>query len=143
MPSHDPTPHLALALDGTGWHPASWREPGARPAELLTAGYWTELVQEAERGLLDLVGSHQVPPLRSRVATRAARWAPSGQPRSRPSRVSRVARTASISPGPVSAAQRCSTSRPAATATARTAAPRSVRKTRRARRSVGSGRRCT
>jgi alkanesulfonate monooxygenase SsuD/methylene tetrahydromethanopterin reductase-like flavin-dependent oxidoreductase (luciferase family) len=55
MPSHDPTPHLALALDGTGWHPASWREPGARPAELLTAGYWTELVQEAERGLLDLV----------------------------------------------------------------------------------------
>ncbi|WP_214402343.1 LLM class flavin-dependent oxidoreductase [Pseudonocardia lacus] len=55
MPSPDPTPHLALALDGTGWHPASWREPGARPAELLSAKYWTELVQEAERGLLDLV----------------------------------------------------------------------------------------
>jgi alkanesulfonate monooxygenase SsuD/methylene tetrahydromethanopterin reductase-like flavin-dependent oxidoreductase (luciferase family) len=47
--------HLALALDGTGWHPASWREPGARPGELLSAGYWTDLVQEAERGLLDLV----------------------------------------------------------------------------------------
>lgn len=47
--------HLAVALDGTGWHPASWREPDARPAELLTAGYWTELVVEAERGLLDFV----------------------------------------------------------------------------------------
>ena len=47
--------HLAVALDGTGWHPASWREPGARPADLLTAGYWTDLVAEAERGLLDFV----------------------------------------------------------------------------------------
>jgi alkanesulfonate monooxygenase SsuD/methylene tetrahydromethanopterin reductase-like flavin-dependent oxidoreductase (luciferase family) len=55
MPTPDPTLHLALALDGTGWHPASWREPGARPADLLSAGYWTDLVQEAERGLLDLV----------------------------------------------------------------------------------------
>jgi len=41
------TLHLAVALDGTGWHPASWREPGARPSELLTAAYWTDLVQEA------------------------------------------------------------------------------------------------
>jgi alkanesulfonate monooxygenase SsuD/methylene tetrahydromethanopterin reductase-like flavin-dependent oxidoreductase (luciferase family) len=47
--------HLAVALDGTGWHPASWREPDARPRELFTAGYWAELVTEAERGLLDLV----------------------------------------------------------------------------------------
>jgi alkanesulfonate monooxygenase SsuD/methylene tetrahydromethanopterin reductase-like flavin-dependent oxidoreductase (luciferase family) len=47
--------HLAAALDGTGWHPAAWREPGARPAELLTAGYWADLVTEAERGLLDFV----------------------------------------------------------------------------------------
>ena len=44
-----------MALDGTGWHPASWREPDARPRELLTAGYWVDLVTEAERGLLDLV----------------------------------------------------------------------------------------
>ena len=54
-----PTPaaplHLAVALDGTGWHPASWREPVARPRELFTAGYWTGLVAEAERGLLDFV----------------------------------------------------------------------------------------
>jgi alkanesulfonate monooxygenase SsuD/methylene tetrahydromethanopterin reductase-like flavin-dependent oxidoreductase (luciferase family) len=55
MPSPENALHVALALDGTGWHPASWREPGARPDELLSAGYWTELVQEAERGLLDLV----------------------------------------------------------------------------------------
>ena len=51
----EPTLHLGLALEGTGWHPASWREPGARPAELFRAGYWTDLVQEAERGRLDLV----------------------------------------------------------------------------------------
>ena len=47
--------HLAVALDGTGWHPASWREPGARADELLTAGFWVDQVREAERGLVDLV----------------------------------------------------------------------------------------
>ncbi|MET7683875.1 LLM class flavin-dependent oxidoreductase [Streptomyces sp. NPDC005423] len=47
--------HLAVALDGTGWHPASWREPVARPRELFTAAYWAGLVAEAERGLLDFV----------------------------------------------------------------------------------------
>ncbi|VVJ18385.1 FMNH2-utilizing oxygenase [Amycolatopsis camponoti] len=49
------TLHLAVALDGAGWHPAAWRDPDARPAELFTAGYWTDLVVEAERGLLDFV----------------------------------------------------------------------------------------
>ncbi|MEU3619156.1 LLM class flavin-dependent oxidoreductase [Streptomyces sp. NPDC006872] len=53
-PSSSPL-HLAVALDGTGWHPASWREPVARPRELFTAGYWADLVAEAERGLLDFV----------------------------------------------------------------------------------------
>ncbi|WP_229916033.1 LLM class flavin-dependent oxidoreductase [Streptomyces fructofermentans] len=47
--------HLAVALDGAGWHPAAWREPVSRPRELLTAGYWADLVTEAERGLLDFV----------------------------------------------------------------------------------------
>lgn len=47
--------HLAVALDGAGWHPSAWREPGARPADLFTAGYWTDLVAEAQRGLLDFV----------------------------------------------------------------------------------------
>ncbi len=51
-----PTPlHLAVALDGAGWHPAAWREPTARPQDLFTAAYWTDLVLEAERGLLDFV----------------------------------------------------------------------------------------
>ncbi|MFE9680930.1 LLM class flavin-dependent oxidoreductase [Streptomyces sp. NPDC006285] len=50
-----PPLHLAVALDGTGWHPAAWREPGARPDALFTAGHWADLVAEAERGLLDFV----------------------------------------------------------------------------------------
>ena len=47
--------HLAVALDGAGWHPAAWRERDARPSELLTPGYWVDLVAEAETGLLDFV----------------------------------------------------------------------------------------
>jgi len=47
--------HLAVALDGAGWHPAAWRAPAARPAELFTAGYWADLAVEAERGLLDFI----------------------------------------------------------------------------------------
>ena len=56
MTSDSTTPlHLAVALDGAGWHPAAWREPAARPAELLTGRYWTDVIAEAERGLLDFV----------------------------------------------------------------------------------------
>lgn len=47
--------HLAVALDGAGWHPAAWREPAARPGELFTAAYWTDLASEAERGALDFL----------------------------------------------------------------------------------------
>src|SRR2546430_5899650 len=47
--------HLAVALDGAGWHPAAWREPDAQPKRLFTADYWTELAQQAERGLLDFL----------------------------------------------------------------------------------------
>ena len=43
--------HLAVALDGAGWHPAAWREADAQPQRLFTAGYWTGLAQQAERGL--------------------------------------------------------------------------------------------
>ncbi|MEB8335954.1 LLM class flavin-dependent oxidoreductase [Streptomyces endophyticus] len=53
--SPSPSLHLAVALDGTGWHPASWREQVSRPRDLLSADYWAELVAEAERGLLDFV----------------------------------------------------------------------------------------
>jgi alkanesulfonate monooxygenase SsuD/methylene tetrahydromethanopterin reductase-like flavin-dependent oxidoreductase (luciferase family) len=55
MPTQHTPLHLAVALDGAGWHPAAWREPDARPADLLTPGYWVDLVREAEAGLLDLV----------------------------------------------------------------------------------------
>jgi alkanesulfonate monooxygenase SsuD/methylene tetrahydromethanopterin reductase-like flavin-dependent oxidoreductase (luciferase family) len=47
--------HLAVALDGAGWHPAAWRETDARPAELFEANYWADLVTQADRGLLDFV----------------------------------------------------------------------------------------
>jgi alkanesulfonate monooxygenase SsuD/methylene tetrahydromethanopterin reductase-like flavin-dependent oxidoreductase (luciferase family) len=47
--------HLAVALDGAGWHPAAWREPSARPRDLFTARYWVDLVHECEWGLLDFV----------------------------------------------------------------------------------------
>ncbi|MYT21003.1 LLM class flavin-dependent oxidoreductase, partial [Streptomyces sp. SID7760] len=53
--SHSAPLHLAVSLDGAGRHPAAWREPGARPAELFTARYWAGLVAEAEAGLLDFV----------------------------------------------------------------------------------------
>jgi alkanesulfonate monooxygenase SsuD/methylene tetrahydromethanopterin reductase-like flavin-dependent oxidoreductase (luciferase family) len=55
MSAASPAMHLAVALDGAGWHPAAWREPRARPGELFQARYWVELVREAERGLLDFV----------------------------------------------------------------------------------------
>ena len=55
MPDTSSAVHLAVALDGAGWHPAAWREPDARPTQLFTAAYWTDLVREAERGLLDFV----------------------------------------------------------------------------------------
>ncbi|MGW4369522.1 LLM class flavin-dependent oxidoreductase [Nocardia takedensis] len=47
--------HLGVALDGAGWHPAAWREPTSRPADLFGAGWWTEVAAIAERGLLDFL----------------------------------------------------------------------------------------
>ncbi|RSN14450.1 FMNH2-dependent monooxygenase [Nonomuraea sp. WAC 01424] len=47
------TLHLAVALDGAGWHPAAWREAPA--ADLFSARHWAALDLEAERGLLDFV----------------------------------------------------------------------------------------
>lgn len=40
--------HIAVALDGAGWHPAAWREDTARPRELTTPGYWRDLARTAE-----------------------------------------------------------------------------------------------
>ena len=47
--------HLAVALDGAGWHPAAWREPDAQPDQLFSPAYWVGLAQRAERGLLDFI----------------------------------------------------------------------------------------
>ncbi|MBF6343411.1 LLM class flavin-dependent oxidoreductase [Nocardia cyriacigeorgica] len=47
--------HLGIALDGAGWHPAAWREPNSRPAELFDAGYWVDLASVAERARLDFL----------------------------------------------------------------------------------------
>ncbi len=47
--------HLAVALDGAGWHPAAWRDPSASPDALFSPGYWLDLVHLAERGKLDFV----------------------------------------------------------------------------------------
>lgn len=53
--SESPSLHLGVALDGAGWHPAAWREDGARPGELFTPRYWADLAVRAEAGLLDLI----------------------------------------------------------------------------------------
>jgi len=46
--------HLAVALDGYGWHPEAWRHtPDAPP--IASGRYWSDLARTAERGLLDFV----------------------------------------------------------------------------------------
>jgi alkanesulfonate monooxygenase SsuD/methylene tetrahydromethanopterin reductase-like flavin-dependent oxidoreductase (luciferase family) len=54
MTTDDPF-HVAVALDGAGWHPAAWRGIGARPDRLFTPGYWVDLARGAEHGLLDFI----------------------------------------------------------------------------------------
>lgn len=73
--------HLAVALDGAGWHPAAWREPTARPSELFGARYWTDIVREAEAGLLDLVT------LEDALRLQSDDGRPTGQPDARTDRV--------------------------------------------------------
>ncbi len=47
--------HIGVALDGAGFHPAGWRDPTARPADLFRARYWADLARRAEHGLLDFL----------------------------------------------------------------------------------------
>ena len=50
--------HLAVALDGYGWHPQAWRATLASDAgapSVLCGGYWSGLAATAERGLLDFL----------------------------------------------------------------------------------------
>lgn len=46
--------HLAVALDGYGWHPQAWRATPAAES-VLSGGYWADLAGTAERGLLDFL----------------------------------------------------------------------------------------
>ena len=55
MAPERPGVFLGVALDGAGWHPAAWREAPARPAELLTAGYWVDLAVSLEAAGLDFL----------------------------------------------------------------------------------------
>jgi alkanesulfonate monooxygenase SsuD/methylene tetrahydromethanopterin reductase-like flavin-dependent oxidoreductase (luciferase family) len=61
--------HVAVALDGTGFHPASWRDASARPAEIFSASYWASLGVTAERGFLDFVTIEDSLGLQSSSAT--------------------------------------------------------------------------
>lgn len=47
--------HLSVALNGTGWHPASWRDDRAHPRALFDIDYWSELVHLAESGIIEFV----------------------------------------------------------------------------------------
>ena len=46
--------HVAVALEGYGWHPEAWRHTPERRS-VLSGRYWVELARTAERGLLDFV----------------------------------------------------------------------------------------
>jgi alkanesulfonate monooxygenase SsuD/methylene tetrahydromethanopterin reductase-like flavin-dependent oxidoreductase (luciferase family) len=52
MTATDPL-RLGVALEGAGWHPAAWREDSARPDELFTPRYWTDVVQVADAAGID------------------------------------------------------------------------------------------
>jgi alkanesulfonate monooxygenase SsuD/methylene tetrahydromethanopterin reductase-like flavin-dependent oxidoreductase (luciferase family) len=47
--------HLAIALDGVGWHPAAWREDAANARRIADHRYWLEQVRTAQAGLIDFV----------------------------------------------------------------------------------------
>ena len=46
---------VGVALDGAGWHPAAWRDPGAQPDALFSPEYWTGLLAAADHSGLDYV----------------------------------------------------------------------------------------
>ena len=66
--------HLAVALDGYGWHPEAWRQ-SARIAPITSGRYWSELAATAERGLLDFVTfDDALTPQRRRRPEIDSRW---------------------------------------------------------------------
>lgn len=46
---------VGVELDAAGRHPAAWRLPGARPAELFTAAHWRRLAATVDAADLDLL----------------------------------------------------------------------------------------
>lgn len=46
---------VGLALDGAGWHPASWRDSDAGADRLFTTGYWGDLAARAEADGIDYI----------------------------------------------------------------------------------------
>ncbi|TCK21152.1 LLM class flavin-dependent oxidoreductase [Pseudonocardia endophytica] len=69
--------HLAVALDGVGWHPAARHDPDARVTDPASARHWVDLATTAERGLLDLVTVEDGPDSRNHALRVAALVAPS------------------------------------------------------------------
>ena len=61
----DTSLHLAVALDGHGWHPAAWRTSSAGAGAPFSARYWNTLISEAEHGTLDFVTIEDVLDLQS------------------------------------------------------------------------------
>ncbi|OMH34435.1 LLM class flavin-dependent oxidoreductase [Tersicoccus sp. Bi-70] len=47
--------HLAVGLDGAGWHPAAWREAPTRAADVFTGRPWLEAVRRLEDADVDAV----------------------------------------------------------------------------------------
>lgn len=48
--------HLALALDGAGWHPAAWRFSSVPVDEFFGLRYWVDQAVEAERAKIGFLG---------------------------------------------------------------------------------------
>ncbi|XIF83786.1 LLM class flavin-dependent oxidoreductase [Kutzneria buriramensis] len=47
--------HLAIALDGAGWHPAAWRTAAVPAHAYFGLRYWADLAAEAEAARIDYV----------------------------------------------------------------------------------------
>ena len=66
--------HLAVALEGYGWHPEAWRI-GSETRPVTDGRYWSDLAATAERGLLDFVTFDDgLTPQRRRRAEIEPRW---------------------------------------------------------------------
>jgi alkanesulfonate monooxygenase SsuD/methylene tetrahydromethanopterin reductase-like flavin-dependent oxidoreductase (luciferase family) len=67
--------HLAVALDGYGWHPEAWRHTPDGGEPVTSGRYWSGLATTAERGLLDFVTfDDALTPQRRRRAEIEPRW---------------------------------------------------------------------